>query len=331
MASYYSIKIPKPCHEGWDTMTPKEKGRFCSACNKTVVDFTKMDTYQIQDFLIENKDQRICGHIKQSQLDSINLRIPLGLIQQNHSVYKSFFLAVLIVMGTSLFSCSTNNGKPKKIDSIEVIDTTNNQVFDILGKIAPPNIDTVNYKKTECKTPKKISQPPIPALDGLIITNTITTGEVATISNPVKTHSVNVNKPIDIIEGDISFEKNRHTEPFLFSYVDDFPKFIDTPQNLSKQDEKAYFQNKLAEFIKANFDISKTKQLGLKGKQRVYINFEIDTTGSVIIKNIKAAHKSLEIEAKRVLEKLPEFISAKHDGKSVAVLYTLPIIFNVEE
>ena len=112
MANYYSIKIPEPCHEGWDSMTPKDKGRFCGSCNKTIVDFTKMDTYQIQDFLQENKDKRICGHIKQTQLDSINLIIPLSLIQQKHSVYKSFFLAAMIIMGTTLFNCSSKNGTP---------------------------------------------------------------------------------------------------------------------------------------------------------------------------------------------------------------------------
>ena len=49
----------------------KIQGRFCGSCNKTVVDFTKMDSHQIQEFLQENKNQSICGHINQTQLDSI--------------------------------------------------------------------------------------------------------------------------------------------------------------------------------------------------------------------------------------------------------------------
>lgn len=28
----YEIKIPKPCNEKWNAMTPTEKGAFCSNC-----------------------------------------------------------------------------------------------------------------------------------------------------------------------------------------------------------------------------------------------------------------------------------------------------------
>ncbi|WP_034060934.1 hypothetical protein [Lacinutrix jangbogonensis] len=162
MANYYSIKIPEHCHEGWDTMSPIDKGRFCGSCNKTVVDFTKMDPIEIQSFLIMNKGQHICGHIKQSQIDSINLRIPPNLIQQNQNLYKSIFFALLIIMGTSLFSCTSNNGKPQKIDSIEVIDTTKNEVVDVLDMIARPTLHTENIatKKKACKPSKTISPRP---------------------------------------------------------------------------------------------------------------------------------------------------------------------------
>ncbi|WP_397363778.1 energy transducer TonB [Olleya sp. R77988] len=328
MANYYSIKIPEPCHEGWDTMTPKDKGRFCGSCNKTVVDFTKMDNYQIQDYLQDNKGQRICGHIKQTQLDSINLRIPLNLIQQNHNVYKSFFFAVMIVMGTSLFSCSSKNGKPQKIDSIEVIDTTKNEVIDVLGMIAPPpnKPDSLQKKKAVCKPPK--IHPPNPEVEGMMIIET--TGEIITVPDPIKIDSLKIDEPIDIM-GDIIFEEDLPTEPYPIHFVDQLPKFKNTPQNLSKEEEKKYFQSKFSDFVKANFETSKFKNLGIKGTQRIFVLFEIEKTGQITIKKIRAPHHSLENEAKRVFEKLPKFIPAKHDGKQVAVTNSLPIIFNAED
>lgn len=327
MSNYYSIKIPEPCHEGWDTMTPKDKGRFCASCNKTVVDFTKMDTYQIQDFLIKNKDKRICGHIKQEQLNSINIKVPLALLQQNHNPYKTFFFAILITMGTSLFSCSSKNGKPQKIDTIEVIDTTKNEVIDVLGMIAPPPTkpDSV-INKTNCKTTK--IHPPNPEIEGMMIIET--TGEIITVPDPIKIDSLKIEEPIDIM-GDIIFEEYQPKEPYSIYFVDELAKFENTPQNLSKESEKKYFQSRLNNFVTTNFETSKFKNLGLKGKQKLYVFFEIEKTGHIIIKKIRVPHPLIETEAKRVIKKLPKLIPAKHDGKTVSVISSLPISFNAEE
>lgn len=106
MKKYYSIAIPKPCHEDWNNMSQREKGKFCSSCSKIVIDFTKMNTYDIQDFINENKDNRICGHFKQTQLDSINLHIPSQVLEQQYNFHKVFLLALLITMGTSLMNCT---------------------------------------------------------------------------------------------------------------------------------------------------------------------------------------------------------------------------------
>lgn len=64
MSTFYKISIPKPCHENWNAMIPKETGRFCDSCSKTVIDFTTMNNETIQEFLHLNKDKKICGHIK---------------------------------------------------------------------------------------------------------------------------------------------------------------------------------------------------------------------------------------------------------------------------
>ncbi len=60
------ISIPKPCHENWDAMTPKDQGRFCLSCEKIVTDFTRMPDYEIINFLKNHKST--CGRFTNTQL-----------------------------------------------------------------------------------------------------------------------------------------------------------------------------------------------------------------------------------------------------------------------
>ena len=57
------IKIAKPCNEDWDKMSKNNLGRHCQLCDKTVVDFTKMSSEEIRDYLSKKGKQRISGRI----------------------------------------------------------------------------------------------------------------------------------------------------------------------------------------------------------------------------------------------------------------------------
>ena len=67
--------IPKPCDANWNDMTPDEKGRFCHACEKIVVDFSKMNTAEIIDWFQQPKSgEKTCGRFTKAQMDKgINL------------------------------------------------------------------------------------------------------------------------------------------------------------------------------------------------------------------------------------------------------------------
>ncbi len=62
-----NIHIPKPCSQDWEGMTPDGQGRFCGSCNKTVVDFTKMNNHEIVDYL-KNQGGRTCGYFLPNQV-----------------------------------------------------------------------------------------------------------------------------------------------------------------------------------------------------------------------------------------------------------------------
>lgn len=116
------ITIPEPCHENWDTMTPKDNGRFCMSCSKTVVDFTTMLPDEVQHFFVQNQNTNICGRFKKSQLDTITIQIPSQVLYTQRHYHKMFLLALFIAMGTTLFSCADKDGNKNKIDKIEIVD-----------------------------------------------------------------------------------------------------------------------------------------------------------------------------------------------------------------
>lgn len=333
MSKYYSISIPKPCHEDWNAMTPKEKGRHCVSCAKTVIDFTKMNTHEIQDFMHQNKHKNICGHFKQTQLDSINIHIPSKVLENQISFHKAFLIALLLVMGTTLMNCTNKNGTKKKIDSIEVVDTTDNTIIDVLGGL--PKIEKLDSLTKQELQPvsKNVELEGIiemDAIDGEVVITTV--GDVETIAPTVCpiNDSLNVVEPPIIDITGITTEKPINDEIVLgFVTVQTPPLFKDTPKHLSNKEQKDYFSKKVSQIVTDNFN--QNVCIGLKGRQRIQTQFKIDSLGQVVNIKVRAPHPTLEAEAKRVIRLLPEFIPAKQRNKPVAMIYYLPIVFQVDE
>ena len=111
MERMYKIAIPEPCSKNWDEMTPKENGRFCLSCSKSVIDFTTMLPHEVQHFFIQNQNENICGRFRKSQLETVTIHIPDRILYSQTHFHRMFLLALFIVMGTTLFSCKNENGK----------------------------------------------------------------------------------------------------------------------------------------------------------------------------------------------------------------------------
>jgi hypothetical protein len=100
----YRITIPEPCHEDWGKMTPTEKGRFCAACQKNLVDYTGYSTSELLKELV--KGDTICGRLKPEQL---------GVALSETKIKRGFSFRV--ILGAMLASVGTQDAiafhKPK--------------------------------------------------------------------------------------------------------------------------------------------------------------------------------------------------------------------------
>lgn len=156
MKTFYKITIPEPCHENWDNMSLGEKGRFCSSCAKTVVDFTQMSNKQVQDYLLSHQNVSTCGRLKTSQLYSITIEIPQEVFHKTYSFRRTFLLVLLLVMGTTLFSCETHTTGELKIENIQIVNTINRDSIALLktevGKVQMDSSCTTKQKPITTET-----------------------------------------------------------------------------------------------------------------------------------------------------------------------------------
>ncbi|WP_439128340.1 energy transducer TonB [Polaribacter sp.] len=92
------------------------------------------------------------------------------------------------------------------------------------------------------------------------------------------------------------------------------------------------FTKKITKFFGKNFDPNISQELGLtSGKKRLYVVFRIDKKGNVVDVKARAPHPVLETKVKQIISSLPKMTPGKQREKPVAVSYSLPITFLVQE
>ncbi|HET8837370.1 MAG TPA: energy transducer TonB [Flavobacteriaceae bacterium] len=116
-----------------------------------------------------------------------------------------------------------------------------------------------------------------------------------------------------------------------FAVIENVPVFPGCEKYSSNEERKQCMSEKVQKFVNKNFDTDLAQDLGLSsGTNRIQVLFKIDSKGNVVDVKARATHPRLVQEAKRVIEKLPHMQPGKQRGKAVEVLYSLPIIFQVQ-
>ncbi|MFY7811718.1 MAG: energy transducer TonB [Flavobacterium sp.] len=112
-----------------------------------------------------------------------------------------------------------------------------------------------------------------------------------------------------------------------FTEIDNPPVFPSCENNLEK---KECFLNELQKHIKENFKYPEITSDSIVQGQ-VFVNFLIRKDGSVFVNYAKGQHPLLENEAKRILELLPKFSPAIHNGNAVVMKMAYPITYKLKE
>ncbi len=122
---HYIITIDEPCKESWDEMNPSGCGRFCSLCNKTVIDLLDFTDSQLLE-IVEKHPAGFCGRMNAAQIN----KPLLPMVRKQQADLTAFRGIVASLLTTiSLLSASRSTAQlPKKEAVVAVPRSDNRQV-----------------------------------------------------------------------------------------------------------------------------------------------------------------------------------------------------------
>jgi len=136
---------------------------------------------------------------------------------------------------------------------------------------------------------------------------------------------------IEIVEDDVEIEDEIE--------IEDTESDEDVEIEIEEEDDEEFFMvvENMPEFPGGDLGLMKyiqknvkypaiAKEYNITGK--VYVSFIVDKKGSVTnVKIVRGVDKNLDAEAIRVVKSLPKYKPGKQRGKSVRVMFTIPINF----
>ena len=126
-------------------------------------------------------------------------------------------------------------------------------------------------------------------------------------------------------------EPDEDIEDYSIMSVEAVPVFPGCENLQSNEQRRLCMGDKIKQIVNRTFDTSLGSELGLSGINKIYVSFKIEPDGSISVIGARGPHPKLEEEAIRIAKSLPEMQPGKQGGKPVGVIYTLPIIFRVQD
>ena len=281
-------------------MTPRDKGRFCLSCQKTVVDFTKMNKSEIQQYFQTAVNENICGRIKTSDLVQENILPEVHvypnrfLVAPNHNPSRLFLMTVSMIL---LYSCNNSETfeseqHPTTSES-HIVDIDSNDIL-IGDTIVLPENSSNNY----------------PFALGKIVDDS-----PRVMENRIKDKEPICPPPPDEFFDSANMPKLLPPAPLVGEIMGNV---IEINPGFPGGD------GALIKFIKDNINYDTSKMIAGK----VYVRFVVDTDGTV--KNLEIARglsPANDAEAIRVVSLFPNFTPGYEGGKVRKTPMVVPIVF----
>jgi hypothetical protein len=107
MSKELQLGIPTPCTENWSNMSPETNGRFCGACQKTVLDFTTMADNEIIQWFANHGKGSTCGRFRPDQLNR-----PMATPRENKTYWRYWHYLIAGLLFSSEVSAQNKPTAP---------------------------------------------------------------------------------------------------------------------------------------------------------------------------------------------------------------------------
>jgi hypothetical protein len=148
MPKAVQIHIPQICHENWHNMTPTEQGRFCGACQKTVVDFSAMTDKELLEYIDNMSAYTACGRFSNDQLNR-DIKAAGHKSRFPWAYVWNIILTTFLITEANAQACPPKKKRAMVASSINKPDTINSAISTIGYKAETVNIDINKVHVTE--------------------------------------------------------------------------------------------------------------------------------------------------------------------------------------
>lgn len=181
-------------------------------------------------------------------------------------------------------------------------------------KVQKQLVEVKKVKKPILIEPKKVNKKSV--IEKL-------TKELGTTSEKGKTKAIPVDSILDIVETkEITYGIDKVTVAPIYPGCEE----------LYSNDERiACLSSKIKKIVSYKFNTDLGAEYGLKGMQRIHVQFQVSKDGSINDVRVRAPHPALEKEARRIVKKFSRMTPGKIGKDPVNVKYFLPISFKIQE